>query len=119
MPYARRPLTPETLLAVMKPGVVYTPYAVGHKVQAPAKDVRKVLESMTETGQVTVTRPHKGICFILAGTEHLRRGAKPQPVIDPTSVAQPRTYVVLTGEITGYDAEIARRQALCMMTRGR
>jgi hypothetical protein len=77
-----------------------------------------VLLEMAAQGKVTALKPRKGIQFILPGTEHLRRQPAAKPVVDPETVAQPRTFAVLTGQLVGYDAEIARRAALCMLTRG-
>lgn len=119
MPYAHKPLTAETLLELIKPGMTYSAYVLGKKIQAPAADVKKLLLSLVGEGKLKAIKPHKHQCFILPGTDHLRRGEKEEPLIDPATVAQPRTFAVLTGELTGYFAEINRRAALAMMARPR
>jgi hypothetical protein len=118
MPYATKAPTHETLLALMSPGVPYAPHLLAKQVRVPSAQVKLVLVEMAEQGKLSTTRPWKNLCFMLAGTEHLRKQPAPKPEIDRTTLALPRTFAVLTGEIRGYDAEIARRQQLAMMTRG-
>ncbi|MFM0263281.1 hypothetical protein [Paraburkholderia sediminicola] len=119
MPHAKRTPTPEMLLALMKPGVVYATHHLAKQIRTPSAQVKTMLISMVDQGRLSTIRPgtKQNLCFMLPGTEHLRKLLPPKPEIDPATVALPRTYVVLTGEISGYDAEIARRQQLCMTLR--
>lgn len=119
MPYKEKELSPEALLGVMKKGCIYAPYTLGRMFGASAADVKKMMLGMVERGELSTLRPHKSLCFIVKGTEHLRKQAPKKPHLDPATIAQPRTYAVLTGEISGYDAEITRRQQLCMIARPR
>ncbi len=118
MPYAPTPVTPEALLDMMKPGAIYPVHNLARKIRVPSAQVKVVLLEMVRLGMLVTIKPRKNTCFMLAGTKHLRREPPPKPQIDPSTVALPRTYAVLTGEIRGYDAEIARRKQLCMMVRG-
>ena len=118
MPYAIKQLTQETLLALMSPGVAYAPHMLAKQIHMPTAQVKPLLVEMASQQKLSTTRPWKNLCFMIAGTEHLRRQPEPAPQIDPSTVAQPRTYAVLTGEMCGYDAEISRRQQLCMTLRG-
>ncbi|CAE6713708.1 hypothetical protein R75461_01182 [Paraburkholderia nemoris] len=117
MPHAMKAPTPEILLELMKPGQVYAPHNLARLIRWPSAEVKKMLLDMVACGTLRVTQPHKRVSFIMAGTEHMRKQAGPKPQIDPETVAQPRTYAVLTGLLSGYDAEIARRQQLCMTLR--
>jgi hypothetical protein len=120
MPYATKAPTHEALLAAMKPGAIYTPYNLARVFAIPSAQAKVVLNEMAKLGKLSIIRPRKGLCFILPGTEHLRKQVKPkpEPEIDRATIALPRTYVMLTGQLVGYDAEIARRKQLCMMARG-
>jgi hypothetical protein len=119
MPYARKPVSPETLLGLIKPGLIYSPNSLARKINGSASDVRKVLLTLVDEGKLATIKPHRTVSFILARTEHLRRKPAPKPVIDPATVAQPRTFAVLTGELTGYFEEMYRRADLAMMVRSR
>lgn len=117
MPYPKREPTEALLLEMIKPGQIYAPYNLGRQLRAPSADVKKILLGLVAQGKLVVIRPHKTMCFILKNTEHLRKKA-PKVPIDPARVAQPRTHVVLTGELTGYFAEMYARADLAMTTRG-
>lgn len=119
MPYPKRAVTEKALLELIKPGNIYSPYNLARMFRAPSAEAKKILLGLVEQGKLAIIRPHKTMCFILKDTEHLRKKPASRPVIDPATVAQPRTYAVLTGELTGYFAEINRRAELAMMTRAR
>ncbi|TDY26260.1 hypothetical protein B0G81_6770 [Paraburkholderia sp. BL6665CI2N2] len=125
MPYATAIPTPERILAVMRPGYAYAAYAIAAKFGVFAADVKPLLQSMADQGVITKVKfPGKKISqFLLAGTEnaapHRIEQAKRAAEIDPATIAAPRTFSVLTGQLTGYEADIARRAALCMMARPR
>jgi hypothetical protein len=78
-----------------------------------------MLLEMVSQGTLAIIKPRKNVSFILAGTEHMRKLPESKPKADPATVAQPRTYAVLTGEMTGYFADIYRRADLAMMARPR
>lgn len=119
MPYAQKQITPELLMSMIQPGLIYSPYNLGRKIRMPSVDVKRVLLELVDAGKLKTIRPHKGLCFIMANTEHLRKKPADKPPVDPATVAQPRTFAVLTGEMTGYFAEINRRADLAMMVRPR
>lgn len=119
MPPTQKIPTREMLLDMIKPGVTYSPHVLAQKIRAPAADVKKILLALVDEGKLKTIKPHKHQCFILTGTEHMKRGHVEKPEVDPATVAQPRTHAVLTGELTGYFAEINRRSALAMMVRPR
>lgn len=118
MPYAKKVVTTEAVLELIKPGQIYAPYNLGRQLRAPSVDVRKVLLDLVKQGKLSTITPHHTLCFILKNTEHLRRKAPAKPVIDPATVAQPRRYAVLTGELTGYFAEMYERADLALIGRG-
>lgn len=118
MPYAPRNATPELILSLMQPGCTYAPYKLADKIGAAAADVKPVLLKLVAAGKVETTRRYKGTQYALANTLHLKTRAGQAAPIDPSTIAGPRTFVVLTGQISGYDAEIARRRELCMLARG-
>ncbi|NIF51445.1 hypothetical protein [Burkholderia sp. Ax-1724] len=117
MPYAPKNATPELILSLMKPGSTYAPYKLGHKVGMSSADIKVILLDLVAAGKVEATKPHKGVRFILANTMRLREKVVEKPVIDPATIAMPRTFEVMSGQLVGYDAEIARRRALCMLIR--
>lgn len=119
MPYSTKPLTTELVFSFMKPGVVYSPHVIGYKVKTPAAEVKKNLVALVALGKVTPLKMRKGTCYIVAGTEHLRRKAPEKPEIDPATIALPRMGPPLTKNLVGYQAEISRRTELAMMTRPR
>ncbi|MDR8394989.1 hypothetical protein NE850_01450 [Paraburkholderia sp. USG1] len=124
MPYATVIPTPARILAAMQPGQYYAAYAIAAKLGVGAADIKHMLETMVGLGVLSrVKRPCSKVSqFIIAGT----KPAEPPPAkqkhpgteVDPTTIAAPRTYSVLTGQLTDYEAEIARRQSLCMLARG-
>jgi hypothetical protein len=116
-----QPPTHEFLLASMRPGSGYAVHTFGIKIGVPAAVLKPVLLEMLAAGKLSTFKRGKNTCFMLAGTEHLRRYlSKPsEPVIDPARIALPRTGSPLTGELTGYRAEIEQRVALAMMVRPR
>lgn len=119
MAYAIRTPTPKTLLELMKPGVLYAPYTLSRMLGLRSYAVRHILLDMEKAGVLSSLRRGRSqsLYFVIAGTESLIEQPESKPQIDPATVALPRTYAVLTGEIRGYDAEIARRQQLCMTLR--
>lgn len=124
MPYATVIPTPERILATMAPVQLYAAYAIAAKLGVGAADIKGMLAKMVEQGSLTKTKqPSKKYPqFMLPGTE----AAAPERIgkekrdaeIDPTTIAAPRTWAVPTGQLSGYEAEIARRQSLCMLARG-
>ncbi|MFM0151406.1 hypothetical protein [Paraburkholderia sediminicola] len=124
MPYATVIPTPARILAAMQPGQYYAAYAIAAKLGVGAADIKHMLETMIGLGVLSrVKRPCSKVSqFIIAGTTPAdpapaKRG-KHAAEVDPATIAAPRTWAVLTGQLTGYEAEIARRQSLCMLARG-
>lgn len=118
MSYAIRTPTPEALLERMKPGVFYPPHTLSRMLGLRSYVVAPVLLDMEKSGVLSSLRRgrSRSLYFIITGTEQLVQ-PESKPQIDMVLMALPRTYVVLTGEISGYGAEIARRQQLCMTLR--
>jgi hypothetical protein len=117
MPYPTQAPTPELLLSLMRPGAIYPPHILAKRLRTHAAPVKAVLLEMVRQGTLAIIKPRKNVSFILAGTEHLRKLPEPKPKVDPATVAQPRTYAVMTGELTGYFAEMYRRADLAMTLR--
>jgi hypothetical protein len=123
MPYATVIPTPARILAAMQPGQYYAAYAIAAKLGVGAADIKAMLETMIGLGVLSrVKRPCSKVAqFIIAGTKPVEPAPAKQQhgaEIDPATIAAPRTYSVLTGQLTDYEAEIARRQSLCMLARG-
>jgi hypothetical protein len=116
-----QPPTHESLLKAMRPGAGYAVHTFGLKVGVAPAMLKPVLLEMLAAGKLSTFMRGKNTCFIVAGTEHLRRRhqVSPKPVVGPTRIALPRTASPFTGELTGYFAEINRRAALAMMVRPR
>jgi hypothetical protein len=103
----------------MKPGSGYAVHMFAIKIGVPGSVLKPILLEMLAQGKLSTFMRGKNTCFIVAGTEHLRRRNQmpPKPVIDPARIALPRTYAVMTGELTGYFAEMYRRADLAMTLR--
>jgi len=116
MPRSAQIPTPAELLALMRPGQIYAPYNLATQFGIKAITLRPLLDEMIADGQLARVRIAKsssyGIC--IAGTEP--RAAEPSEKYVGVPAA-PRTYVVMTGDLNAYVAEIRRRADLCMMVR--
>lgn len=115
------PLTHEFLLKSMRPGSGYAVHMLALKIGVPASVLKPVLLEMLEAGKLSTFKRGKNPCFVIAGTEHLRRQLHEpkKPITDPERVAQRRTASPFVGELTGYVSEINQRVALAMMVRPR
>lgn len=116
MPRSMNMPTEAELLAMMRPGQIYAPYNLAIQFGLKAAGLRPLLDQMIASGQLSRARISKsssyGVC--IAGTE--QRAA--EPVEKYVGIpAAPRTYVVMTGDLNAYAAEIRRRADLCMMVR--
>jgi hypothetical protein len=116
-------LTHDCILRAMKPGAGYAVHMLSEKLGETTATVRPLVLELLAAGKLSTFMRGKNTCYILAGTEHLRRHqtvvSKPTAEPDPSMVALPRTFCRLSGEMTGYFAEINQRAALAMMVRPR
>jgi hypothetical protein len=109
-------LTPENILGRMRPGDTYQANQIAAKFHLATVDIRPMLAEMVKAGQLELSKANiKSIGF--------RRPRTDVPATDVgelvvTSVAGPRVGSPLVGNLSGYDSEIARRTALCMLARG-
>ncbi|KUZ35245.1 hypothetical protein [Burkholderia territorii] len=105
----------DRVLAAMIPGEVHAPSDLASRFKTTAAAVRPVLERLAKDGSVTRVRLRfaKLPSYILAGTEKCVVQREKYVGIP----AAPRTYVVMTGDLDSYMAEIRRRADLCMMVR--
>lgn len=116
MVYAKKLPTPEAVLATIKPGCLYCAHHISRKFSIPSSDIAALLASMVSKGLLSRVKPNGR-----RNSYYCQPGSEPsfeKHTIDET-MAQPRTYAVLTGEIAGYGAEMERYRALAMMTRAR
>lgn len=115
-----QPPTHEFLLKSMKPGSGYAVHTFSIKIGTAPAMLKPVLHEMLALGKLSTFLRGKNTCFIIAGTEHLRRARTeaPKPAIDPASIAQPRILPMPTGELKGYFAEMYERADLAMLGRG-
>lgn len=117
MPYSTVIPTADTILKRLNPGQHYAAYQIAARLGVSAIEIRELLAKMVNKGQLTKgkTPSKRAIQFCIAGTY-----APPAPVAQPerAMIATPRRPPPLNTLLVGYDAEIARRQALCMLVRG-
>lgn len=106
-------------MATVKPGLVYSPYRLGLLLNTQSKALKSVALKLVADGKLETVNCHGKMHFIMANTQHLMKTKDSKQTVDPDRIAQPRTFAVLTGELTGYFAEINRRAALAMMVRQR
>lgn len=108
-----------SIMAAIKPGLVYSPYRLGLILGTQSKALKVIALKLVDDGKLETVNCHGKMHFIMAKTQHLMKTKDSKQTVDPATVAQPRTYAVLTGELTGYFAEINRRAELAMMVRSR
>lgn len=110
--------TEHDVIARLKPGAAYTANHIAVKFHLQSSDIRHLLDAMVANGSLCKLTPagRRNKYFCLSGTPPKTLGQRPA-ARDDTLIAAPRTYAVLTGEIVGYESEIARRVALCMTLR--
>ncbi|HDR8930542.1 hypothetical protein [Burkholderia vietnamiensis] len=105
----------DRVLAAMIPGEVHAPSDLAARFKTTAAAVRPVLEQLAKDGAVSRVRLQfaKLPSYVIAGTE--------KPVVQREKYvgvpAGRRTYLPMSGNLTGYDDEIRRRADLCMMVR--
>jgi hypothetical protein len=107
-------LAPDNVLSRMVPGKTYGAYALAAKFHVRTAKMRPVLEKMISGGMLELSTSQPGT----VGFRRAKETAQPieqEPVL--TTVATPPVLVRLDGTLTGYDNEIARRVALCMLVR--
>ncbi|MEZ7524052.1 hypothetical protein [Burkholderia vietnamiensis] len=108
--------TADELLALMHPGQSYAPYNLAIRFGIKASTLRPLLDELISAGTLSRVRVPKSSSYnvCIAGTEP--RAAEPTEKYIGVPAA-PRTYVVMTGDLDDYAAEIRRRADLCMMVR--
>lgn len=109
-------LAPDNVLSRMVPGKTYGAYALAAKFHVCTAKMRPVLEKMITLGMLEISNAQPGTL----GFRRAKEIAQPvsQEQIETTVATQP-VLVRLEGTLTGYDNEIARRVALCMLVRTR
>jgi hypothetical protein len=111
MAYQRkpRPLNAEKLLERMKVGKTYHAYQLAAKFNLSSLEIKPLLDSLIGRGELEVGQLEE-----LAGGYR-----RPHPgTASESATALPRTFTAPHGELTGYEAEFARRVALCLSVRG-
>lgn len=109
-------LAPDNVLSRMVPGKTYGAYALAAKFHVPTAKIRPVLEKMVTIGTLELSAAQPGTLGFRRAKETAQQ-AEPQTVV--TTMATAPQLVRLDGTLTGYDNEIARRVALCMLVRPR
>lgn len=108
-------LAPDNVLSRMVPGKTYGAYALAAKFHVPTAKIRPVLEKMVDVGTLELNAAQPGMLGFRRAKETVKPIEQEQVL---TTIATPPVLVRLTGTLTGYDNEIARRVALCMLARG-
>lgn len=116
-PHNDNSLTCDNVLSRMEPGKTYPAHVMASKFHVPTVQIRPVLEQLLARGDVELSRAlPKALGF------RKPRGAavveEAQPAKLETSIATQPMHIRLDGQLTGYEAEIAQRRALCMLVRG-
>lgn len=121
MPYAPQAPTPELILSRMTPGKTYVTYLLAATMKVKSGEIRDLLAAMVADGRLGRVKPPgaSNARFFIAGTYTPPVLVAPAPEVDPATIAGRRAPPPLNCNIRGYDAEIAQRVALCMLTRGR
>lgn len=109
-------LAPDNVLSRMVPGKTYGAYALAAKFHVRTAKIRPVLDRMITLGMLELSSSQPGTIGFRRSRE-LAQPVEQEPVV--TTVATPPVLVRLEGTLTGYDNDIARRVALCMLARTR
>lgn len=105
-------LTEELVLSKMKSGVGYSPTDIATRLGYRTENVRRILMTLMLNGRVIVRKRddrHNAYYLPAEAETKVSHGEFEIPT-------QP-IHINLTGELTGFDAEIERRAALCMLVR--
>jgi hypothetical protein len=108
-------LTPENFLARMVLGQKYSSYQLAAKYRVSTDDVRPLIAQLVRNGEIKVEHAARNLLYFRPD------GEKVLPVVDldgPFAIPTRPVTVLLTGQLVGYQAEIARRTSLCMLARG-
>ncbi|CAG4887724.1 hypothetical protein [Paraburkholderia saeva] len=108
-------LTLDNVLARMVPGRTYAAHVIAAKFHTSTKDMRPLLDKLVASGDVELSHAQPKT---LGFRRPRAAEADVKPVVVETGIATPPVLVRLSGELKGYDGEIARRMALCMLVRG-
>ncbi|EIF30915.1 hypothetical protein BCh11DRAFT_06427 [Burkholderia sp. Ch1-1] len=118
-PHNDNSLTLDNVLSRMVPGKTYPAHVIAAKFHVPTAEIRPVLTRLVESKQVELSKAvPKALGFRRPKGTAVAVDA-PVPEKLETSIATPHQHVRLNGQLSGYDSEIARRVALCMLVRGR
>ncbi|ENH6342570.1 hypothetical protein ABWH74_006002 [Burkholderia vietnamiensis] len=101
---------------MMRPGQSYPAYNLAIRFNLKARDLSPLLLAMVDAGQLVRAASSNGSVrnFSLPDTAP----AAAEPVEKYVGIpAAPRTYVVMTGDLNSYAAEIRRHADLCMAVR--
>lgn len=107
-------LTTVKVLARMKPGCAYAVWELSTLLGLKVASVRPVVEKMATDGLlISRVKADRHRRFYIAGTEDM----KTEKVAKGANVATPLIPILMTGELSGYDAGFTRNRNLCMSIR--
>lgn len=112
-------LTLDNVLSRMEPGKTYPAHVIAAKFHVPSAEIRPLLTRLVESKQLELSKAvPKALGFRRPKVADVAVDA-PAPAKLETSIATPPQHIRLSGQLLGYDSEIARRVALCMLARTR
>lgn len=105
-------ISPEMILARMRPEKGYSASDIANRTKCGATAVRVVMNHLVDQGVLfTLKRDRSHIAYYLVTEEQKKEPPK------EFEIAQPLITHLMTGELTGFGAEMERRAALCMLVR--
>jgi hypothetical protein len=118
-PHNDNSLTLDNVLSRMEPGKTYPAHIIAAKFHVPTAEIRPLLDRLVKVGDIELSKAiPKALGFKRPKGAIVAADAQPPEKLE-TSIATQRQHTRLDGELTGYDTEINRRMALCMMARTR
>lgn len=115
-------LTADNLLSRMTTGVFYQANQLAVKFHLSTAEVRPMLDQMVADGLLVKGNvgTSKHIGFKSAVVRNPESVPKPDTIVDGVllTVAAPPGPPDLTGVLSGYESQFARRMQLCMLARG-
>jgi hypothetical protein len=110
-------LTPANLHARMDPGHKYTVYQLAAKLRVATDDIRPLVKKLLDDAALVAYHAPRNIYYFKPVGDVAEVPAAPEfPIV--LTVAAPPGPPDLTGVLSGYESQFARRMQLCMLARG-
>lgn len=112
-------LNSENIVAFMRAGRMYDAWYIAARFKVKTEAIAPFIKQLLLTDQIVeVTADPKSKRALKRYKIKFVAEVVPVSVDAPFAIPTRPIHILLTGELSGYEAEIARRTALCMLARG-